>query len=274
MKKLKSYKQFLNESKQDNIVNVILDALEPTIVEMVNETEAWFSVKFKQEFTDFDREMTRLNLIFDMVKAIESYTKPTDQLLSMNVRKSVKGNIQIDAQIQRDRETYSFSTEAIYAGGHNIQRLHYRYITKTSIPKTGASVISKEYSNKIKKMTKAEKLNFDIENLERDITRVKEKLAKHVPMTDAQIEQELIDAQYWAYKANPTWDELVKRDAAKNYNNSEEEYNASVAKNKADGIEFWKTQNIQWPTNRLKALEKALAKERAKLAAIMSDSQH
>ena len=274
MKKLKSYKQFLNESKQDNIVNVILDALEPTIVEMVNETEAWFSVKFKQEFTDFDREMTRLNLIFDMVKAIESYTKPTDQLLSMNVRKSVKGNIQIDAQIQRDRETYSFSTEAIYAGGHNIQRLHYRYITKTSIPKTGASVISKEYSNKIKKMTKAEKLNFDIENLERDITRVKEKLAKHVPMTDAQIEQELIDAQYWAYKANPTWDELVKRDAAKNYNNSEEEYNASVAKNKADAIEFWKTQNIQWPTNRLKALEKALAKERAKLAAIMSDSQH
>ena len=130
MKKLKSYKQFLNESKQDNIVNVILDALEPTIVEMVNETAAWFSVKFKQEFTDFDREMTRLNLIFDMVKAIESYTKPTDQLLSMNVRKSVKGNIQIDAQIQRDRETYSFSTEAIYAGGHNIQRLHYRYILK------------------------------------------------------------------------------------------------------------------------------------------------
>ena len=123
-------------------------------------------------------------------------------------------------------------------------------------------------------MTKAEKLNFDIENLERDITRVKEKLAKHVPMTDAQIEQELIDAQYWAYKANPTWDELVKRDAAKNYNNSEEEYNASVAKNKADAIEFWKTQNIQWPTNRLKALEKAVAKERAKLAAIMSDSQH
>ena len=268
MKKLKSYKQFLNESKQDNIVNVILDALEPTIVEMVNETAAWFSVKFKQEFTDFDREMTRLNLIFDMFKAIESYTKPTDQLLSMNVRKSVKGNIQIDAQIQRDRETYSFSTEAIYAGGHNIQRLHYRYITKTSIPKTGASVISKEYSNKIKRMSKAEGLNNEIMALERDIVRVKARIGENSPKNDAEIAQILKDANDYAFNT-PSWEQIIKNDAAKNYNNSEEEYNASSAKYQADKIDFWKTQNVKGPTNRLKGLEKALAKERAKLAAIM-----
>ena len=116
-------------------------------------------------------------------------------------------------------------------------------------------------------MTKAEKLNFDIENLERDITRVKAGLAENGPKTDAQIEQELIDAQYWAYK-NPTWKEIIKNGAAKNYNNSEEEYDASVAKNKAHAIDFWKTQNIEWPTTRLKSLEKEVAKLKVKLEQI------
>ena len=154
MKKLKSFDQFLNESKQTNIVNVILDALEPTIVEMVAATEAWFIKTFEQEFTAYDRESARLNLIFDMVKAVETYTQPTDSLLSLNVSKSAKGNIEITAQIHRDGVAYQFSTEAIYAGGHNIQRLHYRYITKTNIPKTGVSQLTSEYADKIKRMSK------------------------------------------------------------------------------------------------------------------------
>ena len=122
--------------EEGNIVNVILDELEPTIFEMVSQTEAWFEEKFKQDFTDFDREMARLNLTFDMVKAIETYTNPSDTLLSIDVDTSIKNNIEITAQIERDGVTYNFSTEAIYAGGYNIQRLHYRYITRTNIPKT------------------------------------------------------------------------------------------------------------------------------------------
>lgn len=268
MKPIKSYQQFVNESKSTGLIYTILDALEPTILKMVNEVEAWFIKKFERPFSDFDREMTHLQVIADLVKSIEYYTEPTDTLLSITPSTSRKGNIEISAQIQRGTETYSLKTEAIIAGGYNIQRAHYRYLTSTKLPRTGRSEISKEYTEKIKKMTKAEKLNFDIENMERDIARVKEKLAKHIPMTDAQIEQELIDAQYWAYKDNPSWAELVKRDAAKNYNNSEEEYNASIAKNKAGGIEFWKTQNIQWPTTRLKSLEKDVIKLKGKLEVI------
>jgi hypothetical protein len=38
MNKFKTFGQFINESKQDNIVNVILNTLEPTIVEMLAAT--------------------------------------------------------------------------------------------------------------------------------------------------------------------------------------------------------------------------------------------
>lgn len=267
MKPLKSYQQFVNESKSIGLIYDILAALEPTILKMVNEVETWFVKKFERPFSEFDREMTRLGVIADLVKSIEYYTEPTDKLISITPSTSRKGNIEISAQIQRGTETYALSTEAIIAGGYNIQRAHYRYLTNTKLPRTGRSEISKEYTEKIKKMTKAEKLNFDIENLERDITRVKAGLAENSPKTDAQIEQELIDAQYWAYK-NPTWQEIIKNGAAKNYNNSEEEYNASVAKNKAHAIDFWKTQNIQWPTTRLKSLEKEVAKLKVKLEQI------
>ena len=80
MNKFKTFGQFVNESKQDNIVNAILDTLEPTIVEMLSATEKWFVEKFKQEFTKYDRELARINLTYDVVKSIEMYTSPTDSL--------------------------------------------------------------------------------------------------------------------------------------------------------------------------------------------------
>lgn len=264
MNRFKTYGQFINESKENNIVNVILDALEPTIVEMIAATEKWFVEKFKQEFSDFDREMVRLNLIFDMVKSVETYTQPTDSLLSLNVSKSAKGNIEISAQIQRDGVTYNFNTEAIYAGGHNIQRLHYRYIVKTNIPKTGASQLSKEYSDKIKKMTKAEKLNNEIHYFERDIKKIDANFAEIGNITDEQIAKILKDAGHYSHN-NPSWEQIIKNGAAKNYNNSEAEYMARVEQNKKDGIEFWRTQNIEWPMKRRKSLEKEINKLQAKL---------
>jgi hypothetical protein len=270
MKAIKSYQQFVNEARQTGLIYTILDALEPTVLTMVNEVEAWFIKKFERPFSDFDREMTRLQVIADLVKSIEYYTEPTDTLISITPSTSRKGNIEIFAQIQRETETYNLRTEAIIAGGYNIQKAHYRYLTSTKLPRTGRSEISKEYTEKIKKMTKAEKLNYEIENLERDITRVKKRLAENSPMTDAQIEQELIDTQYHAYRDKPTWAELIKRDAAKNYNNSEEEYNAEIAKNKAGGIKYWKYENIIEPTNRLKYLEKEIIKLKGKLEQVIA----
>lgn len=263
MGNLKLYEQFLNESKQDNIVNVILDALEPTILEMVNETEAWYEEKFKQDFTDFDREMARLNLTFDMVKAVETYTNPSDSLLSINVNTSVKGNIEITAKIKRDGVTYNFSTEAIYAGGYNIQRLHYRYITRTNIPKTGASTISKEYSDKIKRMSKAERLNTDIKQYEDRVIKAQEDIAINSKLTDDEILQVLKGGNDW-YEW-PTWAEIVKRDAAKNYNNDEAYYNQKMKEGIANSIESWKRTNITWKEQSVVAWSKEIIKLQGKL---------
>lgn len=269
MKKLKSFDQFLNESNQNNIVNVILDALEPTIVEMVAATETWFVKTFNQEFTKFDREMARLNLIFDMVKAVETYTQPTDSLLSLNVSKSAKGNIEIAAQIHRNGNTYAFSTEAIYAGGHNIQRLHYRYITKTSIPKTGASQMTKEYSDKIKKMSKAEKLNNDIKSYEARILRMQQEIEANLKLNDTEIIQVIKDNPRDSWYEWPTWSEIVKRGVADNYDNDEAYYNQQMKDSIAKKIESWKNMNITWKEKSIVDFTKEIKKLQSKLEAIL-----
>jgi hypothetical protein len=269
MNKFKTYGQFINESKENNIVNVILDALEPTVVEMVAATEKWFVEKFKQEFSEFDREMARLRLIFDMVKAVESYTQPTDSLLSLNVRKSAKGNIEISSQIQRDGQAYNFTTEAIYAGGHNIQILHYRYIVKTNIPKTGASEISKEYSDKIKKMTKLEKIHEEIRQYEARIKKTAEEAEVNSRLSDTEIIQTIKDDPNESWYEWPTWDEIVKRGAAKNYNNDEAFYNSERENGIARKIASWKHMNIEWKLKYVENWKKDLKKLQAKLDSML-----
>jgi hypothetical protein len=259
-------KKYLTEGRlfeEGNIVNVILNKLEPTIFEMVSQTEAWFEEKFKQDFTDFDREMARLNLTFDMVKAIETYTNPSDTLLSIDVNTSIKNNIEITAQIERDGVTYNFSTEAIYAGGYNIQRLHYRYITRTNIPKTGSSTISKEYSEKIKRMNRIERINKDIKQYETRVAKAQAELAHDSKLTDDEIIQTLKDKKDW-YEW-PTWKEIVKRGAAKNYNNDEAYYNQEMQDSLASSIESWKRIHITWTKQSIIAWTKEIAKLQDKL---------
>jgi hypothetical protein len=161
------------------------------------------------------------------------------------------------------------STEAIVAGGYNIQRAHYRYLTKTNLPKTGQSAVAQSYAAEIKKLTKVEKLNYEISNFERDIEKIDSKLPANSSLTDAQIAQILKDEGHYSHN-NPSWEQIIKNGAAKNYNNSEEEYNAAVAGYQADGINFWKTQNVEWPTKRRKSLEKEIAKLRTKVEAAIN----
>ena len=262
-------KKYLTEGRlleEGNIINVILDELEPTILDMVAEMEARYEEQTKRKFTDFDREMSRLGITSDMVKAIERYTSPTDTLLSMEVSTSVKGNLEIIAEIKRDGVTYHFSTEAIYAGGHNIQRLHYRYITRTNIPRTGASTITKVYSEKVKRMTKMERLNKDLQQYKDRVAKSEEEVIINSKLTDDEITQVGLEKDKWMEW--PTWEEIIRRDAAKNYNNDEAEYNQKMKDSIAYNIDRWKHQNITWKKHNISQLNKEIGRLEKKLSAL------
>jgi len=262
MKHVKLFEQFISESKSNSLVDEILASLADDIQHLIGKHEQAFQKQYERPMSEYDKELTRLNIIWDMVKAIEVYTEPTDSLISINSSISHKGNLEIFAQIQRGDQVYPFNTEVIYAGGHNIQRLHYRYITKTSIPKTGNTRVSVEYANKIKKLSKLEKLNQDIINFESRIVKNQETLAINKNKSESDIWEEIKSKpDYYEW---PTWKEILRRGADKNYN-GEEDFNQKRKEDYTSRIEFWKRMNIKSIETQTLSYQKEVIKLRKKL---------
>jgi len=267
MNNLKNYNEFISESNSNNIINDILDSLEVTITDMVSRAEANHNKRSPLPFSDYERKITRLVIISDMVKSVEKYTQPTDKLLTINAKTTNKGNIGINATIQRGSESFRLDTEVIYAGGHNIQVLHYRYITKTNLPKTGNQGIYKELKVKLKKLTKSESLNLEIRQYEERIEKSRETISTNSKLTDADI---LAELKASGRIVDYTWKNALKIGTAKNFDNDEETFNKFNADSITRAIKLWKVMSIDQYSQNLTHLVKALDKLRGKLDALLN----
>lgn len=275
MKSVKLFEQFITESQDSQFSHAVLRALEPTILDMVDRIKAAIIAEYakkdiKYDINSWEEECIRIGLIVDMLKSFEKYTEPTDKLVKIQPRSGSKG-IEIWATVERDGQEYDYYTEAIGAGGYNIQSYHFRYLTKTKLPNAKIKgTLADEYAQQLKKLTKAEKLNNEIKHWEARI----EKASQHIQQSLGFTDEEIL-AKYYAgdnitgkpYKW-PTWNDLVKSGAAKNYNDDEAYFNKQKAESEAGNIESWKSRNIKWKQQDIATGEKELKKLRAKLEAI------
>jgi len=253
-------------------VDVLLEKLEPTIKELVDNQKPKFEELFKKPMDKTDEEMARLNLIYKLLFAIESYTLPTDKLVKINNIGSDKGYLTINVVIDRDGQEYNLSTEVIGAGGYNIQDYHYRYLTNTKLPKKGGLEESKKIDKKIKSLTNIQKLEKEIEGFKNRIEKFKELIPKYEKYSDNQVFDDIQeDRKREAERTGrpiyetPSWEEIVRRGADANYNYSEEEFNSYNQKNISDSIDRWRDSNIRMKKAYLKDNEKTLKKLESKL---------
>jgi len=138
---------------KNQVVNSVLTQLNDKIEEMVAKIVARQNKELAERnqgpLSERSIEYIKIGLIFDLVKAIEKYTLATDSLKSIYYA-TISGTIEINATIERDGIEYHFITDVIEAGGYNVQCFHYRYITKTNLPKTGNSEITESIKSEIK----------------------------------------------------------------------------------------------------------------------------
>ncbi len=247
-----------------NLVINILENLKPEIQNLIDAHVAQFEKKFERKMSKFDLEMTELYIISDMVKSVEKYTAHDDVLVSLGSSVSKKGNLEISALIARDGTEYRLTTEVIYAGGHNIQCLHYRYITTSKLPKTGNSILTTEYAEKIKKMTKLEKLNEQLETEYRWQKGYEEEIAQKEAMSEDEIIEHLKKERPYAYYSR-TWEGLSEQGKL-NQGSKEQFEQKSAIELKNDISEF--KHRLKVRRNYLKDVNKAIEKTKAKIAAL------
>jgi hypothetical protein len=248
------------ESQGTNIIQILLEKLKKPISDLLEKYEESFEKSFEREMSDYDREYAKLMITYDMIRSIEKYTQPTDELVSVEANTSRKGNLEIFAKIKRDDKVYQLNTEVIVASGA-IQRAHYRYLTKTNLPKTGNSEITKQFTEKIKKMSKIEKIQNDISNFEKRINTTEKELEDNQKKSKDEIMDILREKDS---NLDITWDEIVRRGADRNYK-GKSDFEESRKNYIQSQIDFWKSFNIKSKIEHIKSLQKEVNKMNSKL---------
>ena len=209
-------------------------------------------------------KMIRLSLVIDLMKALQNYILPTDKLIGLTWYGGPKG-IEISAGIEREGTKYFFVTEAITAGGYNIQRFHYRYIVKSKMPRVNGGLAT-EYQNKYKALNKIEKLEKEIENLQTQITKYQQRIDELTPMSKEELIVELGKHNLlgWRVKNGYKWENIDKTV----YKGTKEDWEAEQQKLIEDGV----TEMLNWDVNRpkryIKDFEKKIVKLQAKIEAL------
>ena len=210
--------------------------------------------------TPWMEEMIRLSLVIDLMKALQNYILPTDKLITMNWYGGAKG-IEISADIERDGANHHFLTEAITAGGYNIQRFHYRYIVKSKMPRVNGGLAT-EYQNQYKKLSKIEKLEKEIENFQNRITEYQTRIDYLTPMSKEELVVELGKHHMYAWRVNTTkWEDVDKEW----YEGTKEEWEADNQKLIENGMISMIEWDVKRPKRYIKDFEKKILKLQAKI---------
>jgi len=240
-------------------LNIILEAVQFKVDELVKYAAEEME-RIGQPMTARDKEYYEIAVVSDLIKAFANYILDSDEIEVKDVRSS-KGTVTISLYVTRNGNSNYFYTDMIIAEGE-IQRRHYRYLPHTSLPKLKAGKIPDvdDLKEKVKRMTKAERLEKDILRIENYIKREVEKTTEEMKKTR---EDFLSSFPY-------VWENLHPEVQAR-YNNQKSEFEAY--KNQQIDERFARHQTA-YNQKRIDAIvkenTKSIEKIKAKLAALKS----
>lgn len=126
--------------------------------------------EYKDGMFDHLLKHYREGLTWDLVKSLAKYCQAGDILIGEPWLSREMGVIVIGCRVNRDGVEYNYETQVISAGGYNIQCFHYRYLTHTTLPK------APDPTAWIKKLTKEQKLEQEIEGYQKRIENAQNKI--------------------------------------------------------------------------------------------------
>lgn len=210
-------------------------------------------------------KMIRLSLVIDLMKALQNYVLPTDELEEMRWNEGRKG-IEIHASILRDGVSHYFFTEAIYAGGYHIQRLHLRYLTKTKMTRLYKNELAKQYQDEYKKLSKTEKLEKEINELQTRIENYQARIDFLTPMSNEELIVALTNHSHlsWYAKREYTWEDMDENSWNKQ-NMSKEQWEEEQHQLVEKGVRTMINWDVTGPKQYIKNFQKRITKLQSKI---------
>ena len=134
-------------------------------------------------FRAYDAEYIQLFFTFKMVQALSYYISKAETAEHLNFKIRSHKGIEIDGFIVRDNEKHCFETNSILASG-SVQRLHIRYISKTSLPRLNADTAEvKAIKKAMQSLTKKDNLKREIEGFKSRIEKSKQEKIERTAVT-------------------------------------------------------------------------------------------
>lgn len=276
------FKKWFKTGKQT--IDAILTQAEPFLDQLIqkyhksreaeiklwNESSEEERKKLKMTFepkpiTEREEEHIRMALTYDLSKSLTKNIKEDDEVTNITFNTS-KGIVKLNASVEREGNKYHYETEMIYAGGYNIQQLHYRYITKTNLPKNTDLSILELIKREMSKMKTQDRIQAEIEYLSKSKARWESELAEKVTITREQADLKYFDFYYERFNTGPKFEYL--NDQAKTVYGSAEAYDAENAKRSEENWNNIQHQIKKYIPYHIKDLEKKINKQREKLTKI------
>jgi hypothetical protein len=223
-----------------NSIELIKEKLEIRAEQYISKMEPDFLENYGYPMTSYDKEYYKLMFLYNAVRAIELYILPEDLLIDLFIKSSPKG-FTISCYVERNNVKHFVLTDCIIAGGWNIQKEHYRYLTNTTLPKVNFCIESNKIKQQINIFNKREKLIKEIEDLKNRILKDSKIIEEKKSLTEQDILNKDNNYQKFYFI---TWEEIVRRGANINFNNSEEIYNISKEDLKINALRRFK-ENIE-----------------------------
>lgn len=248
---------------ENRIITAILEELDFELSDLVARKVAQYERIHQLPAPAWLAAHFRMELIYDMCKAIEKHTLSTDVLEHLSSSRAKYGSIIITASVIRDGITYSLITEIIHAGGWNIQRLHIRYITKTDLPKSLSLMpVSARIKTIIAVQRKQAKLEQELGWEQAYLEKAQEASLNAHKSDDELAQLFLILDPERARLIVKEWDDLHDH-AKNNFHNSSEEFLIHQAEWLMSGVENLRFRADQ-AINRVSHHEKKILQLRAK----------
>ena len=245
---------------KNNPLKVILTNMKPQIEKGVEMCVAQEEKMSGRKASEFSIECIEMSLIYDLYKSVVSYTRDSDDVKNFESGVSLKGNYELSGTIVRDGKEYGFICEAIIADGM-INRAHYRYITRTSLPKGNMDEANK-VKTIIKKYNKVKSIETYRDQLIRFKQEAQDKYDEGMKITREQHKQTLVEEGKWLEN---NYDELYKEGFAQSRGwNKEQDYIEFIDKANEGQIDS-RIEHIGWSLTRVNQLTKSIKNEEVKL---------